>query len=233
MYERERAAAHERIRLGAPFLFGIGGLGSLLGFWTTSMFLPAPFPAAVAVGIALLLIFAIARLTPEVMDWKHGAEAERRVGDSLEKLVPLGFITLYDRSIRGRGGNIDAVTVGPPGVFVIETKWRKRRVEVINRRLEVGGRDQPDIVRQVVELSLFVQISIATSMNKHRLTVMPIICIGNRSVDKGIRTSGVPVVDAKSIGTHMRQLPQVLTQAEVQKIATDLDNALPPFDRRR
>ena len=56
----------------------------------------------------------------------QGREAERAVGARLDSLAPLGFVTLYDRRFVGRGGNIDAVTVGPPGVFVVETKHRGR-----------------------------------------------------------------------------------------------------------
>jgi hypothetical protein len=231
-YERERKEAHARIRLGAPMLFGLGGLLSLMVFWAVSGILPRPYPELAAMVSVVVVIVLVARLAPEVMDWKHGAEAERRVGESLDALIPLGFVVLYDRSLRGRGGNIDAVAVGPPGVFVIESKWRKRAVEVINRRLEVGGRDQPDIVRQVTDLAFMVQLSVADWMNSRRLTVMPIFCIGNRSVDKGVRASGVPVLDAKSVGPYMTTLPKILDLDDVQELARRLDNALPPFSRR-
>jgi hypothetical protein len=61
---------------------------------------------------------------------------------------------------------------------------------------------------------------------------MPVICIGNRSIDKNVRASGIPVLDAKSIGGYMTKLPNVLTPEEVQDLAHRLDNALPPFARR-
>lgn len=231
-FERERKEAHERIRLGAPMLAGLGVLLSFMVFWALGSFLPPPYPALGAMAAVIGVIYLVTRLAPEVMDWKHGAEAERRVGESLDALQPLGFVILYDRSLRGRGGNIDAVAVGPPGVFVIESKWRRRSVEVINRRLEVGGRDQPDIVRQVTDLAYLVQISVADWMNVRRLTVMPIICIGNRSVDKNLRSSGVPVVDAKSLGPYMSNLPTVMDAVAIQELSRRLDAALPPFSRR-
>jgi hypothetical protein len=231
-YEQERRDAMQRMRVGAPFLFGVGGLLSLLIFWAVSVALPMPWPAFAAMGTVLFAIWFVGRMAPEVLDWRHGAEAERRVGEALDALIPLGFVVLYDRSFRGRGGNIDAVAVGPPGAFVIESKWRKRSVEVVNRRLEVGGRDQPDIVRQVTDLAFMVQLSVADWMNSRRLTVMPVICIGNRSVEKDVRSSGVPVVDARSIGAYMTSLPVLLQPDDVQELARRLDNALPPFVRR-
>jgi len=231
-YEHDRAAALQRIRSAAPFLFGVAGLGSLLAFWAVGIFAPWPYAFAGAIVVVVSVLYLLNRLTPEVIDWKHGAEAERRVGESLDALIPLGFITLYDRSLIGRGGNIDAVTVGPPGVFVVESKWRRRDVQAVNRRLEVGGRDQPEIVRQVVDLALAVQVSIADSMNAHRLTVRPLVCIGNRRVENGSRVGGVPVLDAKSIGPYMARLPSVLSVTDIAAIAQRLDHALPPFLRR-
>ncbi len=115
------------------------------------------------------------RLVPtDVASWQRGAEAERAVGTKLATLEPLGFVTLFDRRIPSRGGNLDAVTVGPPGVFVIETRHRRRGVEVIQGRFEVNGYGQADVVRQVTDQAMLIQISAAELMNHHRLTVVPI-----------------------------------------------------------
>jgi len=231
-FERERAARSDRLRTATPFLASVAILGSALTYWVTSLWLGWPYPFASGALTILAFVFLIARMTPEIVDWKHGAEAERAVGARLDALEHLGFVTLYDRSIHGRGGNIDAVTVGPPGVFVVETKWRKRGVEVINGRLEIGGRDQPDAVRQVTELAMLVQVALAPTMNRLKLTVSPLICIGNRSVDKGSRSGGVPVVDRKSIAPYLKGLPGLLSPTDVQAIAKELDFALPAFARR-
>jgi Nuclease-related domain len=231
-FERERAARNDRIRLAAPFLAGVAVLASALSFWVTSVWLGWPFPFAAAALAIVAFILLLSRLTPEIVDWKHGAEAERRVGVSLDALRPLGFVTLYDRAIRGRGGNIDAVTVGPQGVFLVETKWRKRGVEVVNGRMEVGGREQSDAVRQATELAMLVQVALAPTMNRLRMTVSPVICIGNKSVERGSRSGGVPVVDRKTIGPYLSGLPVLLSADDVQTIATELDFALPAYQRR-
>jgi hypothetical protein len=192
--------------------------------------MPVPFFAA---GVTVLVLaWFLARSLPEVVDWKHGSEAERRVGANLTALESIGFVTLYDRRLRGRYGNIDAITVGPPGVFVVETKWRGRGVEVINGRLESGNREQPEVLRQVTELAMLVQVSVAPQMSRHRLTVAPLICIGNRRVERGIRSGGVPVLDAEGIGDYLRSLPVVLSDDEVNEMARELDFALPAYQRR-
>ena len=124
------------------------------------------------------------------------------------------------------------MTVGPPGVYVIETKHRGRAVEVIQGRLEVGGHTQSDPVKQALDLALRVQISIAQAMNRHRLTVVPVIAVGNRAVSGGDRADGVLVVDVKSIAKRLSGEPPVLIAADVQELAKLLDHALPPYERR-
>ncbi len=154
------------------------------------------------------------------------------MGARLDSLERLGFVTLYDRRLVGRGGNIDAITIGPSGVYVVETKHRRRGVEVIQGRLEVGGIEQADVVRQVTEQAMLVQVSAADAMNRHRLTVVPIICIGNRKVDGDARAGGVRVLDATSIAKVLSEAPVVLSPADVQELARLLDAALPPYQRR-
>jgi hypothetical protein len=141
-------------------------------------------------------------------------------------------VTLYDRRTPGRGGNLDAITIGPPGVFVVETKHRGRGVEVIQGRFEVGGYEQAEVVRQVIEQALRVQIAVAQVMNRHRLTVVPVICIGNRGVSGGERAGGVLVLDVKSIAKRLAAEPPVLTVPDVLELAKLLDQAMPPYERR-
>jgi hypothetical protein len=185
-------------------------------------------------GIALLLaVTFFGRYLPqEVVSWRKGAEAERATGAKLDGLEAFGFVTIYDRRIPGRGGNIDAVTVGPPGVYVVETKYRKRGVEVVQSRFEVGGYEQRGAIDQVADQALRVQIAMAQVMNRHRLTVVPVICIGNRNVAGGERASGILVLDVKSIAKRLAAEPAVLTAPEVQELAKLLDQALPPYERR-
>lgn len=233
-FERERAAFRERAKQMLPALVALPVLFAAIGFLATA-WATADVRIAGAVGllVALVALVYLARYLPtEVVWWGKGAEAERAVGARLDSLEPLGFVTLYDRQFVGRGGNIDAVTVGPPGVFVVETKHRGRGVEVVAGRLDVGNRTETDVVRQVTDQALLLQVTAAAFMNAHRLTVVPVICIGNRKVSGGERTGGVLVTDAKSVAKRLSSEPQILSPAEVQELATALDRALPPYERR-
>lgn len=233
-FERERTAFRERMKqmfavfAALPVLFA--AIGFLVTAWATA---DVRVAAIVGLVVAVVAIVYLTRYLPtEVVWWGKGAEAERAVGARLDSLEPLGFVTLYDRRFIGRGGNIDAVTIGPPGVFVVETKHRGRGVEVIAGRLDVGNRTETDVVRQVTDQALLLQVTAAAFMNAHRLTVVPVICIGNRTVSGGERTGGILVTDAKSIAKRLSAEPQILSPAEVQELATALDRALPPYERR-
>jgi Holliday junction resolvase-like predicted endonuclease len=167
----------------------------------------------------------------DILYWQQGAEAERRVGVKLDELECRVFITLYDRRFPGRGGNIDAITVGPPGVFVVETKFRSRGVEIVNGTLTIGERDQPQLIQQAVEEALRVQVSIAPEMSKHRLTAVPVLCFVNRRVRGGNRSYGVIITDERSVSARLAEQPAVLAPADIEEIARQLDRALPRNDR--
>jgi hypothetical protein len=233
-FERDRAAFRERAKQLFAAFASLPVLAALISFlaaaWATADLRLAGAAGLIVAGVTIT--FLVRYLPNEVVWWGKGAEAERAVGARLDSLAPFGFVTLYDRRFIGRGGNIDAVTVGPTGVFVVETKHRGRGVEVVAGRLDVGNRTETDVVRQVMDQAVLVQVTAAAFMNAHRLTVMPVICIGNRTVAGGERTGGVLVTDAKSIAKRLSSEPRVLSPAEVQEIATLLDRALPPYERR-
>jgi Nuclease-related domain. len=232
-FERERAAHTDRMQRGAMLLTAAAVLISVAGFYLAALFLDLRIAALIALVVVIVFMWAFFHVLPnEVTYWGKGAEAERNVGAKLDSLEGSGFVTLYDRRLRGRGGNIDAVTVGPPGVFVVETKWRGRGVQVIQGRFEVGGREQSDTIRQVTDQAMLIQVSVAQAMNRHRLTVVPIICIGNRSVGGGEEAGGVLVLDVKSIAKRLAAEPSVLSAPEVQELAGLLDRALPAYERR-
>ena len=89
--------------------------------------------------------------------WKVGAEGEERVAEVLTG-VP-GIEVLHDRQWPGtRSANIDHVVVGPSGVFVVDAKKYRGRLEVVDKgtlfrpdwRLRVNGRDQTKLVESML-----------------------------------------------------------------------------------
>lgn len=86
--------------------------------------------------------------------WAYGANGELALGKLLDPLREEGMAVLHDRRIPGSRANIDHIVVAPWGVFVIDAKNYKGRVEKRDRggffstdyRLYVGGRDKTELV---------------------------------------------------------------------------------------
>jgi Nuclease-related domain len=86
--------------------------------------------------------------------WAYGANGERALGKLLDPLREEGMTVLHDRRIPRSHANIDHIVVAPWGVFVIDAKNYKGRVEKRDRggffstdyRLYVGGRDKTPLV---------------------------------------------------------------------------------------
>ena len=86
--------------------------------------------------------------------WAYGANGERALGKLLDPLRDEGMAVLHDRRIPESHANIDHIVVAPWGVFVIDAKNYKGRVEKRDRgglfstnyHLYVGGRDKTALV---------------------------------------------------------------------------------------
>jgi hypothetical protein len=230
-FERERASHAAHLRAIATTMVPVALIFSIVIYF---LVLPVGGIQVAAVGAAfaaLGVLYVVVKTPRDVVSWERGAEAERRVGVKLDALGREGFVTLYDRRFPSRGGNIDAITIGPPGVFVVETKWRRKGVEVINGRLEIGGWEDDRLIAQVVEEALRVQISVAPEMSAHHLTVIPVLCFVGKKVEGGDRSKGVVVTEEREVARRIASFPAVLSPGSVQQIANQLDKALPRNDR--
>ncbi len=82
--------------------------------------------------------------------WERGALGEQRVGALLERLRPIGAVPLHDRRIPGSQANIDHVVVAPSGIWIVDSKNYRGRIERRGRRsdprLFVRGRDRTNLV---------------------------------------------------------------------------------------
>jgi hypothetical protein len=79
--------------------------------------------------------------------WKRGAVGEERVGQSLRRHVAEDVVLLHDRRIPRSKANIDHIAITGSGVWVIDTKRYKGKVEVRKPlfgepKLLIAGRDR-------------------------------------------------------------------------------------------
>lgn len=128
--------------------------------WIDYCFSVAPHPfvtTAMAAGVATWATIRIRRTIGTLKRIHAGRLRELAVADELERLRPMGYDVLHDLpDTRSDGSpcNIDHVTVGPAGVFVIETKHRSapdpnsHYVDYDGSLLRLNGRDASHILGQ-------------------------------------------------------------------------------------
>jgi hypothetical protein len=77
-----------------------------------------------AAGVVAFRARSIFSLQQKLWDYRLGFTGERAVGEALNQLFADGFQIFHDLPFEGF--NIDHVIVGPPGVYAVETKTRRK-----------------------------------------------------------------------------------------------------------
>jgi hypothetical protein len=72
---------------------------------------------------------------PEARAWRRGAAGERRTARLLGPLERQGWVVLHDLAVPGSRANLDHLVIGPGGVFVIDSKQYRGRLQ-----LDTSGR---------------------------------------------------------------------------------------------
>jgi hypothetical protein len=70
------------------------------------------------------------RPSPDAVAWRRGAAGERRTARLLGPLERHGWAVLHDLALPGSRANIDHLVVGPGGVFVIDSKHYRGRLQL-------------------------------------------------------------------------------------------------------
>ncbi len=227
-YERGRRQHAERIRRRWPLLVGV----TLVLMVGTYLFVQAVMNpiwggvAALSVGLALMI--AIDRLNL-ADSWRIGAEGERKTASYLAGLEQAGFIVRHDRRVPGYGGNVDHIAIGPTGVWVIETKSYRGRVEVYGDRLEVNDQQRDRIVDQVYKEAVAVQIALGDRLTQLGVTVIPVLCLHRAKLgwtEKSVK--GVRIVDGRGLAKLVRSGRERLTSDEISGLAADIDRLFRP-----
>jgi hypothetical protein len=182
----------------------IGAAGGLLGS------LLAPRLGLVVGGLAALaagwgLRF---RASPDAVAWRRGAAGERRTARLLNPLERHGWAILHDLALPGSRANIDHLAIGPGGVFVIDSKQYRGRLQLdpIGRLWHGGYPLAPALGAVSFEADQAAQV-----LPDPGVVVVPIVAVHGAQVpwDKVV-TQGVPVVAARRLPSMLRQLPAVL-----------------------
>lgn len=91
--------------------------------------------ALLVIGFSIGLLIAVDReLAPAFERWSRGAAGEEAVGAILDEMQATGrWFAVHD--VASGRGNVDHILVGPAGVFTVETKSHRGRVDQVDRRM--------------------------------------------------------------------------------------------------
>jgi Nuclease-related domain len=186
-----------------------GALGSLLG---PRLGLILSVVAAVAAGWGLRF-----RPSPAAKAWRRGAVGERRTARRLAALERRGWAVLHDLAVPCSRANLDHLVIGPGGVFVIDSKQYRGRLQLDpSGRLWHGRYPLAPALRTVS----FEADQAALVVTDPDVVVVPVMAVHGAQVPWGkVVMDGVPVVPARRLPSMLCQLPAVLGPERVAALA--------------
>jgi hypothetical protein len=168
--------------------------------------------AAVAAGWGLRF-----RPSPDAVAWRRGAAGERRTARLLCPLDRQGWAVLHDLALPGSRANIDHLVIGPGGVFVIDSKQYRGRLQLDGCGRLWHGRYPLAPTLRAVDYEADQAAQVLTDPD---VVVVPIVAIHGAQVPWGkVITNGVPVVAARRLPSMLRGLPAVLGPERVAALA--------------
>ena len=198
-------------RMAVILVIGVGGgvLGSLL---VPRLSLVVGGLAAMVAGWALRF-----RPSPDAVAWRQGAAGERRTARLLDPLERHGWAVLHDLAIPRSRANLDHLVIGPGGVFVIDSKQHRGRLQLDPTGRLWHGRYPLAPTLQAVS---FEADQAAQVLPDPGVAVVPIVAVHGAQVPWGkVVTDGVPVLPARRLPRLLRGLPAVLGPERVAWLA--------------
>jgi hypothetical protein len=228
-YRRRRASEHAAwartlpLRIAATVLAGLGG-----GLVAVVAGLPLP-----ACGLLALATSAGAwwrlrfRPSPETRAWQRGAEGERHIARLLEPLVRQGWGVEHDLRVPGSNANIDHVVIGPPGIFVIDTKNYRGRVRRSPDGLLWHGRT---FLAPTLSATRWEADKLQARIGAPDIAVVPIVAVIGATVPFGhVTAHDVTVIPARRLVGLLRDLPPTLTPERAREVATQIERRLDAY----
>jgi hypothetical protein len=174
--------------------------------------------------------------------WDVGSVGEERLARFFERELSETVVTLHDRRIPGTRSNIDHIVVARNGVWVIDAKLYKGKVE---RRMRgplgyqepavfVGGRDRTKVIHAMARQVEVVRAAIEADPLAVDVKVRPSVCFIASEWSffaKPFEIDGVLVTWPQELVERI-VAKGLLTQTAVERIANRIAVTLPPTTAR-
>jgi Nuclease-related domain len=141
----KRAYKAYRRRMRAPLLICVLPMYGFFLYVVATHKLDVWTTAAVTVGAGAtwLIMFVRDDAPQHILNWRRGAEGERKTEKALRKLERAGWTVEHDLQQEGRA-NVDHIVRGPGGVYLLETKNLFGTISVSEGVLQTQPFDDPD-----------------------------------------------------------------------------------------
>jgi Nuclease-related domain len=194
-------------------ILGVGAGGGILGS------LLAPRLSLLLSGLAAIVAGWGLRFRPsqEASAWRHGAAGERSTARLLAPLERHGWAVLHDLAVPGSRANLDHLVIGPGGVFAIDSKQYRGRLQLDAVGKLWHGRYP---LTPVLRAASWDADQAVQALPDPGVAVVPIVAVHGAQVPWGkVVTGGVPVVPARRLPSILCDLPAVLGPERVAWLA--------------
>ncbi len=203
-------------------LAGVLAAGGLAGILTHSAGpqLAGPAAALAAAVVGWRLRF---RVSAETAAWRRGARGERRTARQLRKLVRAGWTVLHDLAIPQSRANGDHLLIGPPGVFLVDSKaWHGHITMSVDGSASHNGHP----LDQTLATVRWEAQQLAAVLGA---PVLPLLCVHDTRIPwDEIYVEGVPVLTPARLLVLLRSLEAHMDQVGVMLLAEHARNQLHP-----
>jgi hypothetical protein len=183
------------------------------------------------------LILAVSEEPQSIRAWSQGAKGERRLGAGLDGLATRGVSVLHDRQRPGTRANIDHVAVAASGIWIIDSKNYKGRIErrdvgswfSTDLRLFVDGRDRTKLLVGLGKQRAAID-DLLRATSAWPVPVHSVVCFVDGDfplLAKPFALSGHLVTWPKALYRRITTSGTVGPQQQLELIAT-LERHLPP-----
>jgi hypothetical protein len=164
--------------------------------------------------------------------WARGAAGEEELATSLARRCPEAIV-LHDRRMPGSRANIDHLAVVASGVYVIDAKRYKGKIEVRKpffgeSKLVIGGRDKTKLIAGLERQAEAVR-AVLTPLAPDAPVNRCLCFVGDPQmpVVRRLEIDGVPLFYPRRLAKQLRQ-PGELRAEEIGRIVGALAQRFPP-----
>lgn len=204
---------------------GLGCASVAIATFAISRYLSSQAWTLGFLGGCAVALWIIAWLSPptRIENWQLGSWGEQSTGKALRALEREGWLLLHDLP-EGRG-NIDHIAIGPPGVFLLDSK-RLDGVATVgdDGRVDVTSFDDPDLRYEFTGTDHVVALAARThdrirSVRRISIWVTPVVVLWAEFPQQVVRGRRCSYVAGDALVDWLRSQPQRIAAQRFDQLA--------------